>query len=81
MVWSKRGLSIRVLARVSRLPVAVSIYIAFALRGLGLEGERKQAESELRRQSAIPSAVIRSPRETVALLDTEGRILSMNLKG
>ena len=81
MVWSKRGLSIRVLARVSRLSLAVSTDIAFALRGLEQEGERKQAESESRRQSAIPSAVISSPQETVALLDTEGKILSMNLSG
>jgi hypothetical protein len=64
-------LSIRILARVSRLSLAVSTGIAFALPGLELEGERKQAESELRRQSAILSAVISSPQETVALLDTE----------
>lgn len=43
--------------------------------------ERKHAEQKLKRQTAILTAVLNSPNETVALLDTNGAVLEVNSKG
>lgn len=42
---------------------------------------RKHAENQLKRQAAILNALLNSPQETMAMLDTEGRVLSINLNG
>jgi len=43
--------------------------------------ERKLAEDQLRRQTAILATMLNSPQETVALLDTDGNVLAINQNG
>jgi len=43
--------------------------------------ERRRAEDQLRRQTAILSTLLNSPQETVALLDVSGTVLAINLSG
>jgi PAS domain S-box-containing protein len=42
---------------------------------------RKQAEQKLKRQTAVTNALLDSIDETIALLDLQGNILSINLNG
>ena len=53
----------------------------YAVAAFGDITDRKRAEDLLHRQAAITNVLLNSPQETVALLDTEGKVLNMNLNG